>query len=100
MAGDQRIPGVKNACHEFATWLGSIWHRKETTVLFINSTRADVCMVGVLCSQEMMLRMTELEIKDEKVLQPHKKAYVAKTSVSGGLLLFGLKMPFFSKWIK
>lgn len=32
---------------------GGMWHQKETTVLFINCTRADVCRVGVLCPQEM-----------------------------------------------
>lgn len=33
--------------------LEDMWHQKEAVVLFINSTRADFCTVGVLCSQEM-----------------------------------------------
>lgn len=53
VAGDQSIPGEKAACHELATWLGSIWGQEEAIVLLIHSTRADFCTVGVLCSQEM-----------------------------------------------
>lgn len=53
MAGDQSIPGEKAACHELATWPRGYVASKETTVLFINCTRADVCRVGVLCPQEM-----------------------------------------------